>query len=517
MAATPAPVLKKQSAFDPELRKLILVVVTGAMMTILDTTIVNVAIAPLARDFRASLSAIQWVLTGYTLALSMTIPITGWAVERFGAKATWITSLLLFITGSVLCGVAWNVTSLIIFRVLQGVGGGMIMPVGQTMLARKAGPDRMARVMSVVAVPAMLGPVLGPVIGGLIVDNLSWRWMFYVNVPLCALALLLAMTMLPRDAGRSAARIDGLGLALLPPGLAIMVYGLSKAGADNAQLAIWLTVGAALVLAFAVHALRPDGTPLVSVRAFTRRAFAMSSTAMFVYTGAMFGFMVVLPVYFQVVRGESPLRAGLLLAPIGLGAIITMSLSGRLADRIAARWIVIAGVVIVAAAAVVFTQIHVGTSLALLAGALFVAGLGHGAILPPAMGASYQGTPRAEIPSVTATFNVILRVGTSFGTAALAVVLQQAIRARIPGASGSLSGAAQLRGDRAHALLTGAFGVSFWWVAGIAAAAILPAAFLPLRGRSGNERRPGNEQRPGDESAPREASLGRRPNVQKAR
>lgn len=470
----------RQTAFDSDLRKLALVVIAGAIMTILDTTIVNVAITPLARDFHTTLSTIQWVLTGYTLALSMSIPVTGWAVERFGAKTAWITSLLIFITGSILSGVAWNVTALIAFRVLQGVGGGMIMPVGQTMLARKAGPDRMTRVMSVIAVPAMLGPVLGPVIGGLIVDDLSWRWMFYVNVPLCALALALAITILPRDAGSSAAKIDGVGLALLSPGLALMVYGLSKAGDDNTQMAIWLAAGAVLVAAFAIHALRVTA-PLVSVRAFARRAFGMSSAAMFIYTGAVFGFMVVIPVYLQVVRGESPLRAGLLLAPLGLGAIITMSLSGRLSDKIAARWIVITGVLIVAVAAIVFTQIHVTTSLALLAGALFVAGLGHGIVLPPAMGASYQGMPKPEIPAATATFNVIIRVGSSFGTAALAVVLQQAIRNRIPGATGGLSGVAGLHGVHVASALTSAFGVSFWWVAAIAAAAVIPAMFLPAR------------------------------------
>jgi EmrB/QacA subfamily drug resistance transporter len=488
---TPAPeagTAGKPAAFDSELRRLTLVVIAGTLMSILDTTIVNVAITPLGRDFHSSLSTIQWVLTGYTLALSMTIPLSGWAVERFGAKTTWVMSLLIFITGSVLCGAAWNVTSLIVFRVLQGIGGGMIMPVGQTMLARKAGPDRMARVMSVIAVPAMLGPVLGPVLGGLIVNDLSWRWMFYVNVPLCGLALTLAVTMLSRDTGRSAARIDRLGLVLLSPGLAFVVYGLSKAGSDNSGLGIWGATGAACVIGFVLHALRASGAgragkanPLVSVRAFARRAFGMSTAAMFTYTGAVFGFMIVLPVYFQVARGESPLRAGLLLAPLGLGAIITMPLSGRLADKVQPRWIAIAGMAVVAAGAVVFTQLQVGTSLALIAGALFVAGLGHGAVLPPAMGMAYQGMPRQEIPAATATFNVVARVGSSVGTAVLAVVLQLAISSRIHGTSGGLSAAAGLRGAHARTALTGAFGASFWWVAAIAIAAVIPALFIPLR------------------------------------
>jgi EmrB/QacA subfamily drug resistance transporter len=468
---------RKATAFDPQLHRLALVVIAGTLMTILDTTIVNVAITPLARDFRTSLANIQWVLTGYTLALSMAITLSGWAVERFGAKTTWITSLLVFITGSVLCGASWNVTSLIVFRVLQGAGGGMILPVGQTMLARQAGPERMTRVMSVIAVPAMLAPVLGPVIGGLIVDNLSWRWMFYVNVPLCAIALLLAFRILGPDTERRRAPVDVPGLLLLPPGLAIMIYGLSRAGSDNAAAWTWLAVGALFVAGFTLRALRTDH-PLISVRAFRRRAFASSTVALSVYAGAIFGLMVVLPVYFQVVRGESPLRAGLLTAPIGIGAIITMSLSGRLTERIAARRVAAAGMAIVAAAALVYTQIGVATSLALLAVASFVAGLGHGTVLPPAMGAAYQGMPKPEIPAATATVNAAVRVGTSFGTAALAVVLQQNIRSRIPGVS-SLSAAESLRGVHAHALLTSAFGATFWWVAAIAAVAIIPALLIP--------------------------------------
>lgn len=377
MATATAP--SRQAGFNPELRNLALVVITGAIMTILDTTIVNVAITPLGRDFHTSLSTIQWVITGYALALSMTIPVTGWAAERFGTKTVWITSLLVFIAGSVLSGVAWNVTSLIIFRILQGAGGGMIMPIGQTMLARKAGPDQMARVMAVVAVPAMLGPVLGPVLGGLIVDDLSWRWMFYVNIPFCVLTLILTFRFLPKDTDRIPARIDALGLTLLSPGLAVTAYGLSKAGSDNAQLWIWLAPGAVLVAIFAVHALRIRVIdPLISVRAFFRRAFGMATLSIMIYSAAVFGFMVVMPVYFQVVRGASPLRAGLLMAPMGIGSILTMALSGRLSDKIAARWLLLAGMIVVAGGASVFTGLSVGTSMTLIAVTMFVVGLGHG-------------------------------------------------------------------------------------------------------------------------------------------
>ncbi|MEA2168153.1 MAG: hypothetical protein QOF76_1453, partial [Solirubrobacteraceae bacterium] len=160
------------------------VVVIGVIMSILDTTIVNVALRTLSRELHASLDTVQWVATGYLLALATVIPLAGWASERFGSKAVWMWSVALFGLGSILCGLAWSAGSLIFFRVLQGFGGGMIMPVGMSVLTQTAGPQRVGRVMSVIGVPMLLGPILGPVIGGLIVDNASWRWIFYVNVPI---------------------------------------------------------------------------------------------------------------------------------------------------------------------------------------------------------------------------------------------------------------------------------------------------------------------------------------------
>ncbi|MEU4836304.1 MFS transporter, partial [Streptosporangium sp. NPDC023615] len=222
---------RPDTAFDPALRRIALAVVLGTIMTVLDATVVNVAVGVLGRELGGSLSTIQWVITGYVLALSVTIPLSGWAVERFGAKATWITSLSLFLAGSVLCGAAWSAGSLIAFRVVQGIGGGLLMPVAQTLLVRAAGPGRIGRVMALVSVPAMLAPILGPVAGGVILDRLPWRWLFLVNVPVCAVALVLAARLLPRDGERPARGWpDLLGLALLSPGLAALIHGLSRTG-----------------------------------------------------------------------------------------------------------------------------------------------------------------------------------------------------------------------------------------------------------------------------------------------
>ena len=472
--------------FDPALRRLAVAVLMGAIMTILDSTIVNVAVTTLGREFHTSLSTIQWVLTGYLLALSMAIPLTAWTTERFGAKTMWMISLTLFIAGSVLCGAAWNTTSLIVFRVVQGIGGGLLMPIGQTMLARAAGPHRMGRVMSLISVPAMLAPVLGPVLGGLIVDHLSWRWMFYVNAPFCVIALVLAVRWIPADSERRAgAPLDAAGLALLSPGLAALVYGLSEAGngsgLTSARVLGGVAAGLVLLSAFAAHALRKADGPLLDLRMFRHRAFTTAVGTLFLYSGAMFGLTVLLPLYFQIAQGESPLRAGLLIAPFGLGAIVTVTMGGRISDRRGARTLGILGIAVVALASLVYTRIGVGTPQPLLVVTTFVVGLGHGLIAAPVMATIYQGLPPTAVPAATTTASILVRVGSSLGTAVLAIVLQIYIRSEIPGAGGSLADATAHRDPHTVQALVRAFGHGFWWTVAIAAVALVPALLLPRR------------------------------------
>src|SRR6202045_399950 len=180
------------------------VVIVGSIMSILDTTIVNVALSTLSRELHSTISQIQWVVTGYILSLAAVIPVTGWAARRFGGKRVYMVSLVLFTAGSALCAVASSTTTLVLFRVLQGVGGGMIMPVGQLIMAQVAGPKRMGRVMGIVAMPAMLAPILGPVVGGAILQNFHWSWIFLVNVPIGVIAFIFGWRMLPQtDSGES--------------------------------------------------------------------------------------------------------------------------------------------------------------------------------------------------------------------------------------------------------------------------------------------------------------------------
>ncbi len=446
------------------------VVVIGSIMSILDTTIVNVALETLGRDLHTTIADIQWVITGYMLSLAAVIPVTGWAAKRFGAKNVYLLSLVLFTAGSALCGVAGSAGQLIAFRVIQGVGGGMILPIGQLMMANAAGPQRMGRVMSVIAVPAMLAPIFGPTIGGLIVDNASWRWIFYVNLPIGVIAFLASLRMLPRSEPERGDRLDVRGLLLMASGVPLLTYGLAEIGAKGSFTAtgaiLPLLAGIVLVAAFAVHAL---GTPrpLLDLRLYRRGTFAAASITMFCLGAALFGGMILLPLYWQQVRFESAVDTGLLTAPMGLGMALVMPIAGRLADRLGGGPLALFGVVVTAVATIPFGFIGAHTSILWLSIAMAVRGMGVGFAFMPAMSAAFAALKRSELADATPQLNVLQRIGGSIGTAVLAVVLQR-----------SLLHAHGLDGAAA------AYGTAFWWALALTALAIVPCVVLVRAERS---------------------------------
>jgi EmrB/QacA subfamily drug resistance transporter len=439
-------------------------VILGSIMSILDTTIVNVALATLGRDLNSSLSQIQWVITGYMLSLAAVIPITGWAARRFGAKPVYMLSLVLFTAGSALCGVASSSGELIVFRIIQGVGGGMLLPIGQLMMARAAGPQRMGRVMSIVAIPAMLAPILGPTIGGLIVDNASWRWIFFVNLPIGVIAFVAALRILPHGEQEPAGKLDTVGLALMATGVPLLTYGLAEIGATGSftstRAIVPLIIGLVLIAVFALHALRVP-RPLLDLRLYRRATFASASVAMFCLGASLFGGMILLPLYWQTVRGESVVATGLLTAPMGLGMAMVLPLVGRLTDRYGGGPLALAGILVTTIATIPFGLIAAHTSVTWLSVAMLVRGMGVGLAFMPAMTAAFAALDRSELSDATPQLNVLQRIGGSIGTAVLAVVLQR-----------SLVGATGLE-DAAHA-----FGTAFWWSLGLTAIAIVPCIVL---------------------------------------
>ncbi len=473
---------------DPKLLRIAAVVVLGTFMSILDTTIVNVAINDLTKEFNSTLPTIQWVSTGYMLALATVIPLTGYFADRFGTKRLYMISIGLFLAGSLLSGAAWSAESLIAFRVLQGFGGGMIMPAGMTILTQAAGPQRMGRVMGIVGVPMLLGPILGPILGGWFVDDISWRWIFYVNIPIGIVAIYLAQRFLDADESKPGHKLDWTGLLLLSPGLAIFVFGLaeiaSEGGFGSAKTVGPVIVGLALVIAFVLHAARRSDA-LIDVNLFRRYPVGPSALTTFLFGTAFFGTMLLIPLYFQIVQGQSALNSGLLLAPQGLGAMLTMPIAGRLTDKTGAGRIVLAGVTFVCIGMGGLTQVDETTSLAVVCLFLFFNGLGMGATMMPAMSAAMRTLARDEVPRATSGLNVVQRVGGAIGTAVLSVVLTHQLTTRLPDMPGGESGlgsiAAAPAAVQAEVLpaIADAFAHTFYWSLAIMALAYLPAFFLP--------------------------------------
>jgi EmrB/QacA subfamily drug resistance transporter len=462
------------------------VVLLGAIMSILDTTVVNVAIDHLAVAFRSSLTTIQWVVTGYTLALAAVIPVTGWAADRFGTKRIYMWSLVLFTIGSALSGLAWSAGSLIFFRVLQGIGGGMIMPAVMTIMTKKAGPHRMGRVMGVLGVPMLIAPILGPILGGWLVDSVSWRWIFFINLPIGVLAFVLAQIKLEPDQPQPTHRLDWLGMALLSPGLALMIFGLAESSSYGfGAVRSWgpTVVGVALIAAFFSHSWRTKA-PLIDIRTFTHTRAGASAGVFLLFSIAMFGSLLLVPLYYQSVRHVSALTSGLLLAPQGLGAMVTMPLAGRLTDKYGPRYLPAAGIPLLVIGISPFAFVTAHTSYVLLCGFSVIMGLGMGLAMMPTMTAAMQAVPPAAIARTSTAMNIIRQAGSSIGTAILSVLLASAITSNLRSVHGVHTGGggfAELQhlSGTAHAAVSGplasAFASTFAWAVVLLALAWLPA------------------------------------------
>ncbi len=462
-AASAAP----PRALSPEVRRIAVVVVAGAIASLLDSTIVNIALDHLTRELHTGLNTVQWVVTAYLLALASVIPVTGWAARRVGATRLYLSSIVLFTLASVACGLAQNVEQLIALRVLQGIGGGLTLPVGQMILAKKAGPQNMARVMSIIGIPMVLTPVIGPTIGGLLLDGPGWRWIFFVNLPIGALALLLGLRLLPREQPEEAGPLDVTGLAMISLGMIGLTYGLAELGNTGrftVTVMVSLAAGLLLTAGFVLHALRvrQPRRPLLDLRLYGNRAFGAACLATFCLGGAMYGGMILMPLYYQAVRHEDAVTTGLLLGPSGFGAAAAMWLAGRITERIGGGLTAVIGGLVNIASTLPFVMIGAHTSYVALSLAMVVRGFGIGMSMMPAMTAAYRVLGRSKINDATPQLSILQRMGGSIGTAVIVVVLQNSLA----GTHGST------------AAMADSFGVAFGWVLGVTLVALAATAVL---------------------------------------
>jgi MFS family permease len=456
------------------------VVLLGTIMTILDATIVNIAIPTLQVDLKAgSYADIAWVVTGYMLAQGAVIPMAGWATDRFGTKRLYLVTIALFTLASMACGVAQNLPELVIFRVLQGLGGGMLMPIGMTIIMRAVGPQNMGRVMGIFGIPMLLAPAVGPVLGGWFVQDFSWRLIFYVNVPIGIIAFVSAWRFLNESSKAHGLRLDTFGLLTAPPAAVAIMYAVDQSIAMGwgSLLVISLLAGAAVLLAafvlsqlgrrrtatllmmpLAAVALlialrngfvdgwtaldtivmlagavlavvnlvignRGNPEPLLQLRLFRDPTFSWSMGLSFIIVTALFGGMLLLPLYLQEVHGYSPLETGLLLLPQAVTAAVAMPLGGYLTDRLGPRPVVATGMVMLAGGGFLLAQIHPTSSNWLVVSALLLRGFAMGFSMMPSMAAAMARVPRHLSSSASSISNSLQRIGSSIGIAVLVTVL----------------------------------------------------------------------------------------------
>jgi EmrB/QacA subfamily drug resistance transporter len=424
-----APPREYPDSLDAALLRISGVCILATVMAILDITVVSVAQRTFIEQFGSTQAIVAWTMTGYTLALATVIPLTGWAADRFGTKRLFIATIVAFTVGSLLCALASTIGQLIVFRVIQGLGGGMLLPLGFTIMTREAGPRRLGRLMSIMSIPMLLAPIAGPILGGWLIDVASWKWIFLINLPFGLATIALAAVIFPRDHSAPSETFDVVGVLLLSPGLATFLFAMSSVPrcgtvADRRVL-IPAAIGLALIAGFVVHALRRADHPLIDLRLFKNRVLTQANVTMVVFATAFFGAGLLLPSYFQQVLHETPMQAGVHMIPQGLGAMLTMRMAGSFVDRRGPGKIVLVGISLIVAGLSAFAvgvAVHAAYLPTLLV-ALAIMGLGMGCTMMPLSVASVQALTEHQIARGTTLMSVSHQVGGSMGTALMSMVL----------------------------------------------------------------------------------------------
>ncbi|MDT3426710.1 EmrB/QacA subfamily drug resistance transporter [Paenibacillus forsythiae] len=399
----------------------LLAIIVGMIMVILDSTVVNVAIPNLTEYFDADLKTIQWTITGYTLALSAVIPLAGWMTDRFGSKRVFVATVVMFVVGSVLCSIAQTPVQLIVYRVIQGLGGGMVAPIGMAMVFRLAPPERRGSIMGMLGIPMLLAPALGPILSGWLIEYVSWHWIFLINLPIGILAIILGLKYLPNTERHETPTLDLLGIILAPIAFSMLAYGVNEGGSSGwstIPAIMGLVVGGAALLFFIIVELRQKN-PLLELRVFGSSDFTRGIFLSWVTQAALFGSMLFVPLYLQNVREFTPLETGVILLPQALASAIGMPLGGRLFDKIGARPLAFVGLSIISTALFLLSNITIETSLPSIMVCLGLMGLGMGMTMMPVNTHVLNAAPRHLVGRVTPLTTAAQQVVVSFAVAGM--------------------------------------------------------------------------------------------------
>lgn len=398
-------------------------IIVGLFMVILDGTAVNVAIPKLQADFGSSLSLVQWTVTGYALAQAAVIPLAGWLSDRFGAKRIFLISVALFTIGSVLCALANSAEMLILFRVLQGLGGGVVMPISMAFVYRIAPPDKVGAVMGMMGIPILLAPALGPVLAGWLVDYVSWNWIFLINLPIGVIAVILGIRTLPNIERQSVAALDLLGIILAPLAFAALSYGVTEGASSwsSTKTLVGIIVGAAALILFVIVELTRK-SPLLELRVFRSSNFTRGILVQWVSQFALFGTFFLVPLFLQQAHGYSAFKTGLIMLPQAIASGVFMPIGGKLSDRFGARPLVLSGMVFVVIAAILLSNISANDGYVMVMLPLVLLGAGMGLFMMPLNTHLIQSAPQNLVGRVTSLTNAAQQVVSSLAIATLTTI-----------------------------------------------------------------------------------------------
>ena len=418
----------EQDKLDPALVKIAFVMLLGMLAPALDGTIVNVAIKTIVSELNSTISVAQWITTVYILAMGIAVPVSGWLVNRFSGKTVYMISLAVFGAGSIGAVFAWNMESLIVWRIVQGAGAGILLPVMQTVLVRYSGGDKLPRVMAIIGIPTAIIPILGPTIGGLIVNYLPWQWIFIINVPICVIALWLGNIHMPSDtAVNKQQRLDLIGLLLLSPAFCLIIFGISalRSNAGNAvqRGIILLATGLFLLAVYCFYVLHSKKEAPLDIRQFRKKNFSASIILIFLFGMLSTGTLFILPLYFQQAYHVTAFAAGLLLAPQGIGILGTRTLAAKWMEKTGSRPVIFAGLICTLLGTVPLSVISTEGNLLLPGIILLIRGAGLGLVMVPGMTSVYNGLEKKDIPQGTTSMRIFQQIGGAFGTAVLAIIL----------------------------------------------------------------------------------------------
>jgi EmrB/QacA subfamily drug resistance transporter len=446
----------------------VMAVVVGMIMVILDSTVVNVAMPNLIDDFHSTVSTIQWTITAYTLALSAVIPLAGWLIDRYGAKQIFLITIVMFTLGSVLCSLAQTPEQLVLYRIIQGIGGGMVSPIGMAIIFRLAPPGKQGSVMGVLGVPMMLAPAIGPTLSGFLIEYASWHWIFLINLPIGIIAVLVGIKYLPKFERKAVPSLDIAGMLLAPVAFATLAYAVSEGGKNwgSTQTITGLLVGGIALILLIIVELRHK-QPLLELRVFGSSDFTRGIIISWLSMMALFSSFLLVPMYLQMVKGYTPMHAGLISIPQVLMSGIMMPLAGKLFDKIGARLLAILGLCLVSGGLFQLSQISADTGSGYVIIALMLMGAGMGISMMPVNTHILKAAPRRLVNRVTSLTTAAQQVVVSFAIAGLTGYLTSRITQHMAAASGNK-----------EAAMIAAFGDTFFFAAWIAVAGALVAIIL---------------------------------------